>query len=147
MLQGLLTTVVLAVLAMVVGSVVGGLMAAGRLSDFPPLRWAATIYIGVFRGIPPLVQLIFWYNLAYLLPQVSVGIPFGPSFASWNANDMITPVTAAVIGLSLVESAYMAEIIRSGILSVDPASSKRPRRWASPPDRRSSASCCPRPCA
>jgi polar amino acid transport system permease protein len=118
-LKGLGTTVLLAVLAMVIGSVVGGVLAAARLSSFAPLRWAATVYVGVFRGIPPLVQLIFWYNLAYLLPRVSLGIPFGPSFASWNANDVITPVTAAVIGLSLVESAYMAEIIRAGILSVD----------------------------
>ncbi len=119
-LEGLGTTVLLAVLAMTIGSLVGGLLAFARLSDFRPLRWAASIYIGVFRGIPPLVQLIFWYNLAYLLPQISIGIPFGPSFARWSANDVITPLTAAVIGLSLVESAYMAEIIRSGILSVDP---------------------------
>jgi polar amino acid transport system permease protein len=118
-LKGLGTSVLLAVLAMAIGSVVGGLLAVGRLSDFGPVRWAATAYVGVFRGIPPLVQLIFWYNLAYLLPRISVGIPFGPSFASWNANDLITPLTAAVIGLSLVESAYMAEIIRAGILSVD----------------------------
>ncbi len=119
-LRGLVTTVLLAVLAMAIGLVVGGLMAAARLSDFAPLRWAATLYIGLFRGIPPLVQLIFWYNLAYLLPQLSIGIPFGPSFGSWDANEVITPLTAAVIGLSLVESAYLAEIIRSGILSVDP---------------------------
>jgi polar amino acid transport system permease protein len=118
-LKGLGMSVLLAILAMAIGSVVGGLLAVGRLSDFGPVRWAATAYVGVFRGIPPLVQLIFWYNLAYLLPRISVGIPFGPSFTSWSANDLITPLTAAVIGLSLVESAYMAEIIRAGILSVD----------------------------
>ncbi|RBM21014.1 amino acid ABC transporter permease [Prauserella sp. PE36] len=118
-LSGLATTVLLAVVAMAIGSVVGGLLAAAQLSDFAPLRWAATVYVGVFRGIPPLVQLIFWFNLAYLLPRISIGIPFGPEFASWDANTVITPLTAAVIGLSLVESAYMAEIIRAGLLGVD----------------------------
>lgn len=119
-LSGLGTTVLLAVAAMAIGSVVGGLLAAAQLSDFAPLRWAATLYVGLFRGIPPLVQLIFWFNLAYLLPRISLGIPFGPEFFSWDANVVITPLTAAVIGLSLVESAYLAEIIRAGLLGVDP---------------------------
>ncbi|CAL9336134.1 amino acid ABC transporter permease [Streptomyces sp. enrichment culture] len=118
-LSGLGTTVWLAVAATVVGAVVGAALAAAQMSAFPPVRWAATLYIGVFRGIPPLVQLIFWFNLAYLLPRISIGIPFGPEFASWDANELITPVTAAVIGLSLVESAYMAEIIRGGLLGVE----------------------------
>jgi polar amino acid transport system permease protein len=118
-LSGLGTSVWLAVAATAIGSVVGAVLAAAQLSDFAPARWAATLYIGVFRGIPPLVQLIFWFNLAYLLPRISVGLPFGPEFASWDANEVITPVTAAVIGLSLVESAYMAEIIRGGLLGVE----------------------------
>ncbi|MFC8083754.1 amino acid ABC transporter permease [Streptomyces sp. NPDC057340] len=118
-LSGLGTTVWLAVAATVIGAVVGAILAAAQMSPFPPVRWAATLYIGVFRGIPPLVQLIFWFNLAYLLPRISLGIPFGPEFASWDANEVITPVTAAVIGLSLVESAYMAEIIRGGLLGVE----------------------------
>ncbi|MBN6039000.1 amino acid ABC transporter permease [Amycolatopsis sp. 195334CR] len=118
-LSGLGTTVLLAVLAMVIGSVVGGLLAAAQLSGFAPARWAATLYVGVFRGIPPLVQLIFWFNLAYLLPKISLSVPFGPALLTWNANDLITPLTAGIIGLSLVESAYMAEIIRAGVLGVD----------------------------
>ncbi|MBP2370647.1 amino acid ABC transporter permease [Pseudonocardia parietis] len=119
-LRGLGTTLLLAVLAMVIGSVVGGALAAAQLSEFGPIRWAATIYVGVFRGIPPLVQLIFWFNLAYLVPEISIGVPFGgPDLVSWDANDLITPLTAGVIGLSLVQSAYMAEIIRAGILGVD----------------------------
>jgi polar amino acid transport system permease protein len=118
-LAGVGTTVLIAVLAMIIGSVVGGVLAAAQLSDFGPARWAATLYVGVFRGIPPLVQLIFWFNLAYLLPRISIGIPFGPTFVSWSANDLITPFTAGVIGLSLVESAYLAEIIRAGVLGVD----------------------------
>jgi polar amino acid transport system permease protein len=118
-LKGLGTTILLAVAAMVIGSLAGGVLAAARLSSLPPARWAATAFVGVFRGIPPLVQLIFWFNLAYLLPKLSIGIPFGPSFGNWDTNDVITPLTAAIIGLTLVEAAYMAEIIRAGILSVD----------------------------
>ncbi|ANY08898.1 amino acid ABC transporter permease [Pseudonocardia sp. HH130630-07] len=118
-LQGLGTTVLLAVCAMAIGSVVGGLLAAAQLSDLGPLRWAATAYVGVFRGIPPLVQLIFWFNLAYLLPRLSIGIPFGPTLLWWDTNSVITPLSAAVIGLSLVESAYLAEIIRAGVLGVN----------------------------
>lgn len=118
-LKGLATTILLALAAMVLGSLMGGVLAAARLSGLPAARWAATGFVGVFRGIPPLVQLIFWFNLAYLLPKLSITIPFGPSLASWNTNTIITPLTAAIIGLTLVEAAYMAEIIRAGILSVD----------------------------
>jgi polar amino acid transport system permease protein len=118
-LAGLGVTVGLAVAAMAVGSVVGAVVATAQLSDFGPARWVATLWVGLFRGIPPLVQLIFWFNLAYLLPRISLGVPFGPVFVSWNANDVITPLTAGIIGLSLVESAYLAEIIRAGVLGVD----------------------------
>ncbi|MBZ4138425.1 amino acid ABC transporter permease, partial [Escherichia fergusonii] len=77
------------------------------------------LYIWFFRGTPLLVQLIFWYNLSTLFPEISVAIPFGPTLASWNTNDLITPMTAAIAGLALNEAAYMAEIIRGGLLSVD----------------------------
>ncbi|WP_035855114.1 amino acid ABC transporter permease [Cryptosporangium arvum] len=118
-LRGLGTTILLAVAAMLVGLVLGTTIAACRLSMFAPLRWAGTAYVTVFRSIPPLVQLIFWFNLGYLLPRISVGVPFGPEFASWSSNDLITPVTAAVLGLGLNEAAYLAEIVRGGLLGVD----------------------------
>lgn len=118
-LLGLLTSVLLMVVAMVLGTALGTVLAAGQLSDYWPVRVACLTFVGFFRGVPPLVQLIFWFNLAYLLPRVSVGVPFGPEFFSWSTNDLITPLTAAIIGLSLHEAAYMAEIIRAGILSVD----------------------------
>jgi len=54
------------------------------------------------------------------MPQVSLGVPFGPEFLVWNTNALITPLFAAILGLGLNEGAYMAEIIRGGILSVDP---------------------------
>lgn len=118
-LMGLGMSIMLTVIGMVLGSLLGTGLAAGQLSDFAPLRWACIVFVGVFRGVPPLVQLIFWYNLAYLLPRIAIGVPFGPELFSWPTNDLITPLTAAVIGLSLHEAAYMAEIIRAGILSVD----------------------------
>lgn len=118
-LRGLSMSVLLTIAGMTIGSVLGVLLAAGQLSNFPPLRWASAAYVGLFRGIPPLVQLIFWFNLAYLIPRVSVGIPFGPTLGSWSTNDLITPLTAAIVGLSLHEGAYMAEIVRAGILGVD----------------------------
>lgn len=119
-LAGLGMSLFLTVVGMVIGSLLGTLLAAGQLSEFGPVRWVCQLYVGIFRGIPPLVQLIFWFNLAYLVPRISVGIPFGPELVSWSANDLIGPLTAAIIGLSLHEAAYMAEIVRSGILSVDP---------------------------
>jgi polar amino acid transport system permease protein len=118
-LMGLGMSLLLTAVGMVLGSVLGTLLAAGQLSDFWPVRAASVAFVGVFRGIPPLVQLIFWYNLAYLLPRISIGVPFGPEFLSWSTNDLITPLTAAIVGLSLHEAAYMAEIIRAGMLSVD----------------------------
>jgi polar amino acid transport system permease protein len=119
-LRGLGMTLMLTVVCMTLGSLLGVLLALGRLSAFRPLSWVCTLYIGVFRGVPPLVQLVFWYNLGYLLPRISLGIPFGPTFASWPTNSVISSFTAAIIGLTLHESAYMAEIVRAGILGVDP---------------------------
>jgi polar amino acid transport system permease protein len=66
-----------------------------------------------------LVQLVFWYNIAALFPHLSLGIPFGPSFVSLDANALVTPFLAAIFGLGLNEAAYMAEIVRAGIQSVD----------------------------
>lgn len=120
-LTGLMMSILLTVVCMVLGSALGTVLAAGQLSEFLPLRLACIVFVGVFRGVPPLVQLIFWYNLAYLLPRITVSLPFGfgPEIAGWSTNDLITPLTAAIVGLSLHQSAYMAEIIRAGIASVD----------------------------
>jgi polar amino acid transport system permease protein len=120
-LDGLVTTLWLAVIAMVLGSVLGTLVGVARLSEFRAARIAATVYVSVFRAIPPLVQLLFWFNLAYLVDEIKLGLPFGgPALAAWSTNDVISPVTAAILGLALVESAFMAEIVRAGIMSVDP---------------------------
>jgi polar amino acid transport system permease protein len=118
-LQGLAVTIELTVIAMAIGIAGGVLLAVMRLSANPILRWIAWGYIWFFRGTPVLVQLIFWFNLNYAFPEISIGIPFGPNWVHLNANKLITPFIAAFVGLGLNEAAYMSEIVRAGILSVD----------------------------
>jgi polar amino acid transport system permease protein len=118
-LKGVGITILLTVVAMAIGIVLGVILAVMRLSANPLLAGASWIYIWFFRGTPVLVQLLFWFNLAFLYPRISIGVPFGPSFAHANANDVISALTAAILGLGLNEGAYMAEIVRAGILSVE----------------------------
>ncbi|MBE2274817.1 MAG: amino acid ABC transporter permease [Rhodobacteraceae bacterium] len=118
-LRGLGMTLVLTVLAMVLGLAIGIVLAIMRLSGSQVFRAASWGWIWFFRGVPPLVQMIFWYNLALLLPEISIGIPFdGPKLFSWPTNDLITPFSAAIMGLAFTESAYAAEMIRAGIQAV-----------------------------
>jgi polar amino acid transport system permease protein len=117
--HGLLVTVELTVLSMVIGIVLGVVLAVMRLSPNPLVSGASWFYIWFFRGTPLLVQLLFWNFVGALYPKISVGIPFGPEFFSFKANSVITPFVAALLGLGLNEGAYMAEIVRAGILSVD----------------------------
>jgi polar amino acid transport system permease protein len=119
-LSGLGMTLLLTALAMVLGLAIGVVLAIMRLSAsrvFQSVSWG---WIWFFRGVPPLVQMIFWYNLALLLPEVSIGIPFGgPKLISWDTNALITPFSAAIMGLAFTESAYAAEMIRAGIQAVN----------------------------
>jgi polar amino acid transport system permease protein len=118
-LKGLVTSVVLTAAGMALGTLIGIALALLKLSDWRAGRWFAGGYTWVFRGTPLLIQLLAWYNLAYLLPTISIGIPFGPTLASWDTNELISPFTAALLGLALNEGAYMAEIMRAGFLAVD----------------------------
>ncbi|MBY5323071.1 amino acid ABC transporter permease [Rhizobium leguminosarum] len=118
-ISGLYVSLGLTVVAMVIGIVLGLGLAIARLSNDRLARSLASLFIWFFRGTPLLVQLIFWYNLSTLFPELSIAIPFGPTLASWETNSVITPMTAAIVGLALNEAAYMAEIIRGGLLSVD----------------------------
>ncbi|WP_082555921.1 MULTISPECIES: amino acid ABC transporter permease [Aeromicrobium] len=118
-LAGVARTIQLTVIAMVLGCLIGLVLALMRLSPSIVLNAVSGAYIWVFRGTPVLVQILFWYNLASFLPELSIGIPFGPDLVSGSTNDLITPLVAATLGLGLCEGAYMAEIFRAGILSVD----------------------------
>ena len=118
-LHGLRITLELTVIAMAIGIVLGVVLAVMRLSLNPLVSTASWFYIWLFRGTPVLVQLLFWQFISALYPRISLGIPFGPEFVHGDANQLITPFTAAILGLGLNEGAYMAEIVRAGIISVD----------------------------
>ncbi|MGK9055010.1 amino acid ABC transporter permease [Neorhizobium petrolearium] len=118
-LSGFITTLWLTVVIMIIGVVLGIALALMSLSTSQPLRAFSTAYLWFFRGTPVLVQLIFWYNLAALYPTYSIGIPLTDIvLAQGSFNDLITPYTAALLGLGLNEAAYMAEIVRAGLESV-----------------------------
>ncbi|MBX6387685.1 MAG: amino acid ABC transporter permease [Frankia sp.] len=119
-LRGVWATVYLTVYAMAVGIVGGVLLAVLRLSPNPLLRGASWVYTWFFRGTPVMIQILFWGAIGSLYPRLSIGIPFGPEFVSGRANDLIPVLAAVVLGLGLNEAAYMAEIVRAGINSVDP---------------------------
>jgi polar amino acid transport system permease protein len=118
-MHGLLVTIELTVISMVVGIVLGVVLAVMRLSPNPLVSGASWVYIWLFRGTPLLVQLLFWNFISALYPKIGIGIPFGPQFFDVSANSLITPFMAALLGLGLNEAAYMAEIVRAGIISVD----------------------------
>ncbi len=118
-MDGLLMTLKLTVVSMAIGVVLGTVLAVMRLSGNPVIRYAAGGYVWVFRGTPIVVQLFFWFYLGTVLPELSLGLPFGPDFASGETNTLITPFIAGILGLGLNEAAYMAEIVRAGIGSVD----------------------------
>ena len=118
-MHGLVVTLELTVLSMAIGIVLGVVLAVMRLSPNPLVSGASWIYIWLFRGTPVLVQILLWYNIAALYPRVSLGIPFGPQFADFSTVSLITPFVAGVLALGLNEGAYMAEIVRAGIISVE----------------------------
>jgi polar amino acid transport system permease protein len=123
-LHGVLVTIELTAIAMAIGIALGIALAVMRLSPNPLVSGASWIYIYVFRGTPLLVQLLFWEFISALYPKIALGIPFGPAFIHVNANSLITPFAAAILGLALNEGAYMAEIVRAGIISVDEGQSE-----------------------
>ncbi len=118
-LHGVTVTLELTALSMAVGIVLGIVSAVMRLSPSPLVSGASWFYVWFFRGTPLLVQLLFWGFIAALYPTIDLGVPFGPSFIHANANSLITPFVAALLGLGLNEGAYMSEIVRAGIISVD----------------------------
>lgn len=113
-LAGLVVTIQLTILSMLIGVVLGVASALMLRSRTPAIAWLARSYIWFFRGTPVLVQLIFWFNLSLIVPEVG----WGDGAISMNV--LITPFMAALLGLGINEGAYMSEIFRAGIDSVDP---------------------------
>lgn len=119
-LQGVLVTLELAVLSQAIGIALGIVLAVMRQSPNPVLGGVSWLYIWVFRGTPLLVQILFWGFFGSFYAHLAIGIPFTHLIAAQAAtNSVLTTFVAAVVALSLNEGAYMAEVVRAGLLSVD----------------------------
>ncbi|MCG7203443.1 MULTISPECIES: amino acid ABC transporter permease [Streptomyces] len=112
-LSGAWHTLYISVLAMALGLVLGVILAIMRMSSNPVTSTVAWFYVWFFRGTPVLVQLLLWYNIALVFPILNLG------FYKDEMNQVMTPFLAALLGLGLNEAAYMSEIVRAGIQSVD----------------------------
>ncbi|MFD3437126.1 amino acid ABC transporter permease [Streptomyces sp. NPDC058685] len=118
-LDGLLLTLWPTAVVMVLGFVLGTALAVMRLSANPVLRTLSWGYVWIFRSTPLLVQLLFWFNIGALYPTLGLGIPYGPQLVTVQTVNLLGPALTAVIGLTLHEAAYAAEVVRGGILSVE----------------------------
>jgi polar amino acid transport system permease protein len=131
-LRGARTTLIMTVLAMLIGVLLGIVVAVMRLSPNPVLSGTAWTFVWFFRAIPRIVLLFFCANLGALYATYDLGIPFDRQlmdlfgfsgdlrFLGLNGNQIFAGFTAGLLGLALSEAAYMAEIVRAGIQSVDP---------------------------
>ncbi|AXJ08416.1 amino acid ABC transporter permease [Arthrobacter sp. PM3] len=117
--QGVVWTLVLTVASMVLAIILAILLAFMRQSENPIFRWSSWTWVWFFRGTPVYTQLIFWGLIAVLYPKISAGVPFGPELFSVDTSTIVTATVAAILGLGLNESAYLAEIFRAGLKSVD----------------------------
>lgn len=117
-IQGVLMTLQLTAISVIFGFAGGTILALMRLSSNPVLVAVSWGYTWFFRGVPMLVQLFLWYNIAALYPTISISLPWVGEIWSASANSLISPFSAAVIALVMHQSAYAAEIIRAGIQSV-----------------------------
>jgi polar amino acid transport system permease protein len=118
-IAGLWGTIRLTAAAAVLGFGLGTVLALMRLSPSPLLRVVSSGYTWVFRSAPLLLVLLLIYNLAYLYPTLSLGVPFGPELVHFETLGVLDKFWSAVLGLGLTQAAYSSEIVRAGILSVD----------------------------
>lgn len=120
-LQGALNSLLLGTVALGFASVVGLIAALMRVSGNPVLGTLSSVYVYLFRGTPMLIQLIFWFNaFPVMFPSLHIVVPFTDHvLIDQPMTAVVTPWVAALIGLSLAEGAYMAEIIRAGLRAVD----------------------------
>ena len=108
--QGVANTIILALFTVLVGTILGTLLAIMKLGKFPPPRWLANVYIEFIRGTPLMIQVMF---LFYGLPMVGITFPSLPFIS--NSDRFM----AGICAMSINSGAYVAEIIRSGIQAVD----------------------------
>jgi polar amino acid transport system permease protein len=124
--EAALVTLELTICSMIIAIVLGIILAVMRLSPNPVFKSVSWFYLWVFRGTPVYVQLVFWGLIASIYPIITLGIPFGPSLLDIPAAD-VPLFWISVVGLGLNEAAYMAEVVRAGILSVDNGQSEASR--------------------
>jgi len=117
--RGIVWTLILTFGSMLLGAIMAIILAVMRRSDNPVLRYIAWLYIWIFRGTPVYVQLVFWGLLSVLYPMIHLGVPFGPTLFTMETATLISPFWAALLGLAFNEAAYLAEIVRAGLNSVD----------------------------
>ena len=118
--QAAVVTLQLTVYSMVIAIILGVILAVMRLSPNPVVKSLAWFYLWVFRGTPVYVQLTIWGLISLIYSSIDIGIPFMDPWVSFSTNAALSTFTIAIIGLALNEAAYMAEIVRAGLLAVDP---------------------------
>ncbi|QKW21531.1 amino acid ABC transporter permease [Kitasatospora sp. NA04385] len=118
-LRGLLLTLWLTGAVMALGFALGTALAVARLSGNPVLGALGWGFVWIFRATPLLVQLLFWFNIGALYPTLSLSLPFGGELFAVKTVNLLGPVLTALIGLTLHEAAFAAEVVRSGVQSVD----------------------------
>ena len=117
--EAAVNTLQLTVYSMVIAIVLGVVLAVMRLSPNPVFKSISWFYLWIFRGTPVYVQLTFWGLLSVIYPMINLGLPFLHPFITLPTGDALNVFQLAIIGLALNEAAYLAEIVRAGILSVD----------------------------
>jgi polar amino acid transport system permease protein len=118
-MRGVVTTIWLTVVSMVIGILLGIVLAVMRLSPNKLISGFSWVYIWFFRGTPLLVQILFWSFIGALYRFIDIGVPFGgPAIIHAKANSLISVTAGVILALSLNEAAYMAEIVRAGFISV-----------------------------
>ncbi|WP_024356988.1 amino acid ABC transporter permease [Leucobacter chironomi] len=117
-------TLQLTIYSMIIAIVLGVAIAVMRQSPNPVVKSVAWVYLWLFRGTPVYVQLVFWGLIPTIYKTITLGIPFTEAVATISTKDLLSYFTLAIIGLALNEAAYMAEIVRAGLLSVDKGQSE-----------------------
>ncbi|MDI6022886.1 amino acid ABC transporter permease [Leucobacter sp. UT-8R-CII-1-4] len=118
-MSGVWYTLQLTVYSMIIAVILGVTVAVMRMSPNPVVKSVAWVYLWVFRGTPVYVQLVFWGLVPTIYKTITLGIPFTEAVTTFNLKELLPYFTLAVIGLALNEAAYMAEIVRAGLLAVD----------------------------
>ena len=112
-------TLALTLASMIIAILLGVMLAVMRQSPNPILKAVSGAFIWLFRGTPVYVQLVFWGLLSTIYKSIEVGLPFQDPWLVIQSIDAVDVFWIAVFGLALNEAAYMAEIVRAGLLSVD----------------------------